>query len=292
MKKNETNDPKGLPDKHFSGFNKDHKQLLTAILFFLLIFFYMFLREFLTNVIALPAVPGGVYGKMLPPVLFALIYLAYTRGFQSAVFLALFLWVYCWAAEELSVHTGFPFGHYYYSDQLGYKLDVVPIMIGFNYMWVLVFPAFYISNLLAQGTFLEMGKGIKGLLFTAFVASIVTSGIDMVLDPMDATKMSEWVWTKNAYTGYYGIPYMNYLGYIIVMTPAFFIFGLIQRKFNAKPMGPVNLWIASIPLFFYFLIFLMYGAPAPSGVFLVGCFTMVFPLILSIDKLLKHFSTE
>ena len=114
----------------------------------------------------------------------------------------------------------------------------------------------------------------------------------MVADPLDATKMSEWVWTKNAYTGYYGIPYMNYLGYVIVMTPAFFIYGLIQRKFKAKPIGPVNIWIAFIPLFFYFLIFLMYGAPAPSGVFLVGCFTMVFPLILSIDKLLKQFSTK
>ena len=292
MKHIEIQDNEWFPDANLSVMTKTDKLCIGAFLFFLLVFFYMFCREFLSPVLALPVLPGGSYGKMLPPVMFALLYLIYTRGYKSTLSLLLFIWVYGWMAEELSVHTGFPYGHYYYSDALGYKLDVVPITIGINYLWLFIFPAFFISNLLAQGSFLFMGKGIKGLLFTSLVASIVISGIDMVADPLDATKMSEWVWTKNAYTGYYGIPYMNYLGYVIVMTPAFFIYGLIQRKFKAKPIGPVNIWIAFIPLFFYFLIFLMYGAPAPSGVFLVGCFTMVFPLILSIDKLLKQFSTK
>jgi len=280
-----------IPNASLTGITKTQKLFIGAILFFLLMFFYMFLREFLTPITALPGIPGGAYGKMLPPVFFAFLYFSYVRGWKSSIFLLFFLWAYCWAAEELSIHTGFPFGNYYYSDALGVKLDVVPVFLGVNYMWLLVFPAFFVSNLLANGKFLDMGMSARRILFTAFIASILISGIDMVVDPLDATKISEWVWTNNSNTGYYGIPYLNYLGYVIVMTPAFFIFGMVQRKFKAKPIGPVNIWIALIPLFFYFLNFMMYGAPAPNGVFLVGCFTMVFPIILSVDRLIKHFST-
>ena len=281
-----------MPDNDLKGISFKQKMFIGAILFFLLVFFYMFLRALLMPIIQLPAVPGGAYGKMLPPVLFAFLYFSYVKGFKFSVFLILFLWIYCWAAEELSIHTGFPFGNYYYTDALGTKLDVVPVFLGVNYLWLLVFPAFFVANLLVNGKFLDMGATTGRILFTAFIAAILISGIDMVVDPLDATKIGEWVWTNNADTGYYGIPYINYLGYVIVMTPAFFIFGLFQRKFNSKPLGPVNIWIALIPLFFYFIDFLMYGAPAPNGVFLVGCFTMLLPVILAVDKLIKYFSTS
>ena len=114
----------------------------------------------------------------------------------------------------------------------------------------------------------------------------------MVVDPLDATQLSEWVWTKNIFTGYYGIPYSNYLGYVIVMTPFFFIYGLADRKFGAKPLGPLSAYIGVVPLFFYFLAIILYGIPAPAGGFLVACFTMGLPLLLAIDKLIKYFNRE
>lgn len=114
----------------------------------------------------------------------------------------------------------------------------------------------------------------------------------MVVDPLDATKLSEWVWTKNSHTGYYGIPYVNYLGYLIVITPTFFICRLHEKHVNAKPLGPVSICFAAIPLVFYFLELVLYGSSAPSGVFLVGCFTIGLPLLLAIDKLLKLRKTQ
>ena len=273
-----------------SGSTKGRTGFLYASFFFLFVFIYLIVRSFFTKWVQLPNLPGGTYGKMIPPALFAFFYLTFMRGWKSTVFLLFFLWIYCWAVEELSIHTGFPFGNYYYSDALGYKLDVVPITLGINYFWLLVFPAFFVSNLIAQGSFLEQGNSLGKWLFTSLIAAILISGIDMVVDPLDATRMSEWVWTKNSYTAYYGIPYMNYLGYIIVMTPAFFIYGMVERKVRAKPQGSVSITIASVPLIFYFLIFILYAGPSPSGVLLVACFTMVFPLILATDKLLKYFS--
>jgi len=265
------------------------KSLIAITMFFFLLYFYNFLRAALVQAVELPPLPGGVFAKLLPPLLFGSFYFWYFRGGKTTIFLVLFLWVYCWAAEDLSIHTGFPFGHYYYTDALGPKVDVTPVMLGLNYFWLLVLPAFFVSNLIVNGSFTSQGTGWKRLLFTSFVASILISGMDMVIDPMDATKMKEWVWTNNAYTGYYGIPYLNYLGYLIVMTPSFFILGLVSRKFGSTPVGPVPGWFAAVILLFYFLNFLMYGLPAPGGVFIVGFFTMVFPLILAADRLITSY---
>ena len=172
-------------------------------------------------------------------------------------------------------------------DKLGYKLDVVPVTLGWQYFWIFVFPAYFVSNLITRGEFFGPDKGLGKLLFGSLVGSILISGIDMVVDPLDATKLSDWVWTKNNYTGYYGIPYINYLGYVIVMTPALFIYGLFERQVKAAPIGPVNIFVASVPLVFYLLELALYGVPAPSGVFLVGCYTIGLPFLLAIDKIIK-----
>ena len=99
-----------------------------------------------------------------------------------------------------------------------------------DYFWLYIFPAYFVANLIVEGNLSGCNKSCGRLLFTSLIASILISGIDMAVDPLDATKMSEWVWTKNNYTGYYGIPYLNYLGYVLVMTPAMFIFGWIQER--------------------------------------------------------------
>ncbi len=263
------------------------KSVLGVSILFLLVFCYMVVRTLLAHVITLPGLPGGPYGKMLPSVAFAFLFFSYMRGWKSTAFLFFLMLVVAWSVEECSIHTGFPFGHYYYSDMLGFKLDVAPVTLGPNYFWMFMFPTYFISNLIVNGSLFESNRTIGQLVFTSFIASILVAGIDMVVDPLDATKLSEWVWTKNNHTGYYGIPYINYLGYLIVITPTFLIFRLFEKSVNAKPLGPLNICIAAIPLFFYFLELILYGSSAPSGVFLVGCFTIGLPLLLAIDKLLK-----
>jgi uncharacterized membrane protein len=243
-------------------------------------------------VLKLPNIPGGPYGKVFPLAVLTLLYFAYTRGWKSSVFLTIFLFIYCWSVEELSVHTGFPYGHYYYSDMLGVKLDVVPITMGLMYFWIYIFPSYFIASLIADGKLFGISKNSGRLLYKALIAAILVAGIDMALDPMDATKLGLWVWTNNIHTGYYGIPYHNYLGYLITMIPAFFIYGLVEKSFGAKPIGPVNIWIGSLPLIFSLITFLMYSVPAPGGVFLVACFSMFFPLILATDRLRQYFSEQ
>ena len=270
------------------GMTTAHKILMGAVLFFGLLFLYMLVSLLLTNAVKLPSIPGGLYFKVLFLSTMTLLYFSYMRGWKTGISLLLFLAIYCWAVEDLSIHTGFPFGHYYYSDMLGFKIDVTPGLLGFNYFWMLVIPAYFIANLITDGTPFSSAKTIKGLLFTAFITAIIVAGIDMVVDPLNATRLHEWVWTKNSYTGYYGIPYVNFLGYIIVMTPAYYILKMMEKNYDSKPIGPLSKSIVAIPLIIYFVSFVLYAAPGLAGVFLVGLFTMIFPLILAVNKLLRY----
>jgi len=272
------------------GMTQGQKVMMGITLFLLLVFVYMLVKGLLGHTVKLPAIPGGLYGKVVLLTAMTFLYFSYMRGFKTAAFFLVFMTFYAWGIEDLSIHTGFPYGHYYYSDMLGVKIDQAPVLLGWNYFWFLVVPPYFVSNLLVEGGPFSSSSTFKKILFTAFIGAFITAAIDMVVDPLDATRLHEWVWTKNDYTGYYGIPYMNYLGYLIGVTPALLALKLFEKKVGARPIGPVTKAIASIPLVVFFICFLLYSLPAPSGVFLVGCFTMVFPLILCIDKLNKYFS--
>ncbi|MEI8348910.1 MAG: carotenoid biosynthesis protein [Candidatus Omnitrophota bacterium] len=271
------------------GMKRGQKILIWGILLSLLAYCYIIVKVGFKDFINLPAIPFDNYGgRFIPPLLAIYLYFAYTRGWKSMLIVVMFTYIYVVLAEELSIYTGFPFGNYYYT--IGPKLDKVPVILGLIWFYYFVFPCYFVSKLIVEGKPFGLTKGTGKLIFTAFIGGILAAGIDMVIDPVLATRFGEWVWTSNSHTGYYGIPYINYLGYVIVLIPAYFLIGLLERKLNAKPMGPVNLFIGAIPLFFYFQLFLYFAFRAPRGVLLVGCFTMGLPLLLAADKLIKYFS--
>src|ERR1700704_3364630 len=80
--------------------------------------------------------PGVIPTAILIPVLvfvplvFALLHGAWRYGWGGIlVFLAVCL-VSTNVLENLTILTGFPFGHYYYTANIGPKLFLVPILIG------------------------------------------------------------------------------------------------------------------------------------------------------------------
>lgn len=167
---------------------------------------------------------------------------------------------------------------------------MVPFTLGLQYFWIHASPAYFPSNLIVEGKRLGPPPRRSRLLFTAFIAAVLVAGIAMAVDPLDATRLSEWVWTRNSHTGDYGMPYMIHLGDPIVMTPAFFLFGLLAHGLDARPVGPITPAIGTIPLAFSLPSFVRYSVPAPPGVSLVACFTMLFPTIRATDRLRASFS--
>jgi uncharacterized membrane protein len=126
--------------------------------------------------------------------------------------------------ENTSILTGFPFGHYYYTDGLGPKLFLVPLVIGLAY-----FATGYLAWVLS--TVLVDDVSRKSSAFTTFavpfIASFVMVAWDLGLDPTSSTIQHNWIWEQGG--GYFGVPITNYLGWFFTVYVFFQLFALYLR---------------------------------------------------------------
>jgi putative membrane protein len=137
--------------------------------------------------------------------------------------------------ENSSILTGFPFGHYYYTDLLGPKLFLVPLLIG---------PAYVGNGYLAWvlSTALVGDVRPKATAFTTFavpfIASFMMVAWDLCMDPTNSTIRHLWIWEQGG--GYFGVPLTNYLGWFFTVYVFYQLFALYQR-FRTARVGPAEL---------------------------------------------------
>lgn len=126
-----------------------------------------------------------------------------TRGPRAAAALVLTATLGGFAVEAIGVATGFPFGTYDYSGQLGPKLLGVPLIIPLAWTWM-AWPAWLAATRLA----------------TSRPARVVIAGFglaawDVFLDPqMVAEGYWRWQHPTPALPGVPGVPLGNYLGWL------------------------------------------------------------------------------
>src|SRR5437764_399063 len=126
--------------------------------------------------------------------------------------------------ENTSILTGFPFGHYYYTSDLGPKLFLVPLIIGPAY-----FGTGYLAWVLATVLIGEVRP--KGSWFTTFAVPLIASFImvawDLGMDPTSSTIRHSWIWEQGG--GYFGVPLTNFLGWFFTVYVFFQLFALYVR---------------------------------------------------------------
>jgi putative membrane protein len=88
------------------------------------------------------------------------------------------------ALEVIGVKTGLVFGEYKYGETLGLKLFEVPLIIGFN--WILVI----------LGTISVAQLITKNVLANSLIAATISVIFDLVLEPI-AIKLDYWQWSQN-----------------------------------------------------------------------------------------------
>ena len=148
--------------------------------------------------------------------------------------------------EDLSILTGFPFGHYYYTDALGPKITLVPILIFPSYI-AFGYLAWVLSILIVGGV--RRGSTIFTTVAFPLVASFMMVAWDLSLDPIASTINQTWIWTQGG--GYFGVPISNFLGWSLTVYVFFQLFALYLRK-----RGPTN--PPAIPITHYLQIILVY----------------------------------
>lgn len=109
-------------------------------------------------------------------------------------------------------------------------------------------------------------------------------------DPVQVDYFGQWHWAAGS--PYFGIPYGNYVGYILIYTIVLFAFKYLEIRLNAQQIGPSLLVIGCIPLVMHFSRFLEYASTELPGLTIIGCFTMLLPCILAWDRLLGYLRKE
>jgi uncharacterized membrane protein len=190
--------------------------------------------------------PQGVGGAMIASslTLFGLLHGASTYGWRGIlIFLVVCLGVSN-AFENLSIMTGFPFGWYHYSDAIGPKLFLVPLLIGPAY-----FGMGYLSWTLARAILGDKDTRLAGLLWfaTPVIASFIMVSWDLTIDPMMSTINGSWVWHSGG--SYFGVPVSNFLGWYLTVYVFFQCFAFYARRRFATYTKIPGYW--ATPLFAY-----------------------------------------
>jgi uncharacterized membrane protein len=128
-------------------------------------------------------------------------------------------------SENCSIMTGFPFGHYYYTSVLGPKLFLVPLLIGLGYFGT-GYLAWTVANI-----FLDLAdsrRDLVSLIGLPVASAFVMAGWDSCLDPTNATVDKQWIWQNGG--GYFGVPYGNFLGWLLTVYVFYQIFALYVSR--------------------------------------------------------------
>ncbi len=127
-------------------------------------------------------------------------------------------------AEFMGVSTGFLFGKYHYTAVLQPQLAGVPVLIPLAWMMMLP-PAWGVAQFITH----KSGRSLSFLM----VSALAFTAWDLFLDP----QMVAWgFWRWDVPGQYFGIPWSNYLGWMVVSA----CIGLIADP-SELPAGPLSL---------------------------------------------------
>lgn len=117
--------------------------------------------------------------------------------------------------EVLGVYSGLLFGEYHYGKTLGFQFLGVPLIIGLNWV-LLVVSSFAVSSYFVSNSILKV-----------LLPSIIMVLIDLMIEPV-AIRLDFWHWQAEI------IPLQNYLMWFLVSLLMNWILTLNQFKFNVK----------------------------------------------------------
>ena len=158
--------------------------------------------------------------------------------------------------ENIGVRTGWPFGRYYFTDLMGPKLLVVPILLGCAYIGM-----GYTSWILGR---LILGKptaSVSGSEIVAIplVAAFIMVAWDFAMDAIWSTVTHAWIWQDGG--AYFGVPVSNFLGWYLNNFVIYLLFAVYLR------FRPVK--IDSVPPLYWWLAIAFYAASAGGNLLLL-----------------------
>jgi uncharacterized membrane protein len=181
--------------------------------------------------------------QVVPPAIFALVHGSILYGVRGmSVFVVSCLGVGS-ACESLSLRTGFPFGHYYFTGLMGPKLFQVPILLILAYLgigycsWVLALLILGYSNRPFAGS---------GVISVPLLAGVIMLAWDFSMEAIWSTIDRAWIWRDGG--SFYGVPISNFLGWYFTAFLFYQVFAIycIRRVNKPAPPSSRGYWCATI----------------------------------------------
>ncbi len=205
--------------------------------------------------------------------------------------------VVSWCMESASIAYGLPFGNYYYSEILVPKLGNVPLVILPAY-----FSMGYISWTLGLILTRQFHRKITGsAVFTIpLVSAFLMTANDLCFDPVASTILKNWIWKDGG--AYFGVPYINFLGWYLTVYLIFQIFAFYVSRSKTDQPVRIDMQITWIfPIVIFFLTGLNYlftplvikeNPEIHQSLSLVTLFTMIFSSVLCYINVHMEFKEE
>jgi len=198
---------------------------------------------------------------VLAPLAFALLHgtIAYRlRGILTFILLSLVIGN---ILENLSILTGFPFGHYHFTDVMGPKLFAVPILLGLAYVGM-----GYISWTLARVILGDGGGPLAGsrVVTRPLVAAFVMVAWDFSQEAVWSNLVRGWRWHDGG--AYFGVPLSNFFGWYLTVYLIYQAFAFTAR---AKAAMDSRFWLTAV-LFYGVSALGNLLVPGPPGVSMVA----------------------
>jgi len=216
----------------------------SGLLFWLLLALYAasrILQVFHGEISMLPIVALHV----LPPLVFAFIHGARTYRLRGIFTFMAICVVIGNIFENLSISTGLPFGHYYFTEIMGPKIFQVPVFLGLAYVGM-----GYISWTLGRVILGETHRPLAGarVVTLPLVAAFIMVAWDFAMDPAWATVLHAWIWPRGG--AYFGVPVSNFLGWYLTIYVIYQLFALYLWGYSSNSATlPAHYWRGAV--FFY-----------------------------------------
>lgn len=183
-----------------------------------------------------------VFLQVVPPAVFALVHgciLYRLKGMFAFTVLCLGAGALC---ESLSLRTGFPFGHYYFTDFMGPKVLQVPILLVLAYLGIGY--CSWILSLLILGIRRQPLTRSRAIALP-LLASLIMLAWDFSMEAIWSTVDRAWIWRDGG--PFFGVPLSNFFGWYFT---AFLFYQAFALYCRANPMRPLpaspNYWRAAI----------------------------------------------
>jgi putative membrane protein len=153
---------------------------------------------------------------------FAILHAGQREGWGRALQLLALVFIVSLLFESVGVATGWVYGPYHYTDQLGLKfLGLVPYLIPAAW-FMMSYPSFVIADrLVPTGWTLTRAGRWQRILAVAAVGGLVMTAWDLIMDPVMVAG-GNWVWDKGG--AYFGIPLQNFWGWWLTIFTTFALY--------------------------------------------------------------------